>query len=228
MKERPPMNAPLAACFVALALLWSGCSTVAYRLDADLSPPPMAYARLPAQPEPGAAPASLPATNAGAPARERSPNRAADVIDAFQIELELTEGFALQARQIEFSDRRFTLPSQTWIETSFIPYFLRFAARQGLAASGEGMDCDNLARLFREFLALSNHRAGGTRDGDVPCALAKVRQDRSFGGVSGDGSYHSVAILRTELGWLAVEPQTGATTPLADYPNLAGIDWLLF
>lgn len=149
-------------------------------------------------------------------------------LDSGRVELELMRAHAIMPSQIEFSDDAFVLPDQAWIETEFLPYFRAYLDAMGAEPSGEGMDCDNYAQIFKQQLALCNARGGRATAGDVPCAVVKAQQVLPFGGVPGDGSRHSVALLRTSAGWQIVEPQTGAITPLEAYPNRAYIDWALF
>ncbi len=145
-----------------------------------------------------------------------------------QLEAELQASPAIQASQIEFSDRQYILPSHDWLVSEFIPYTLDYFESQGLMMEGEGMDCDNLSRLFQNLLMISNSSGGGTGNGDVPCAIMKVKQVEAFGGVPGGDSYHSLVLIRTERGWHIIEPQTGEIAAFEHYSNRPHIEWIFF
>ncbi|MEM9158394.1 MAG: hypothetical protein AAGB46_05035 [Verrucomicrobiota bacterium] len=147
---------------------------------------------------------------------------------AQQIEAELAAQGSLNPAQLEFSDRLYVLPSHDWLVSTFLPYIDRYFEKHQIRNIGEGLDCDNIAQLFRHQLVLSNAQGGGARAGDIPCGILKTQQRRPFGGVPGDGSYHSLILLRTDKGWHAIEPQTQTISPLATYPNTPHIDWALF
>lgn len=149
-------------------------------------------------------------------------------IDALSIEAELVNRFQVQPSQIEFSDRFYVLPQHDWLAKKFIPFSLEFFQENGVVASGEGMDCDNAAHLFKQLLSLSNTRGGRSHEGDVPCAVIKTTQLHPFGGAPGDRSAHALILLRTSKGWHVIEPQTGAITRLATYPNREAIEWAFF
>lgn len=140
---------------------------------------------------------------------------------------ELHEGFGLRPSQIEFSDQKYVIPSHEWLVSEFIPYSQKYFAINDFDVTGEGMDCDNVARLFRNQLVISNVAGGRAGDGDIACGVIKVKQNKPFGGVHTTNSAHSLLIIRTELGWQAIEPQTGTVATLQTYPNTDYIEWLL-
>ena len=149
-------------------------------------------------------------------------------IDARSIETELADVGQILPSQIEFSDQFYILPQHEWLANEFIPFSLEFFEANDVIASGEGMDCDNAAHLFKQLLSLSNTRGGRSHKGDVPCAVIKTTQLHPFGGAPGDRSTHALILLRTNEGWYVIEPQTGAISRLDSYPNREMIEWAFF
>jgi hypothetical protein len=94
---------------------------------------------------------------------------------------------------------------------------------------GEGLDCDNFSGFFRQQLVLSNISGGREIAGDVPCGILEVQQKEPFGTVKalGDG-FHSLILIRTEAGWMVVEPQDNTIVPLFKYPNRGRIAFIYF
>ncbi len=239
------MSQPIAILATIAAILLSGCATTTHqdRTSATSlsSIPPMVYAGEDRAEHPGASELAAILANEKAPGSQRipvettSPNSAlfasqlaVQAIRAPQLEAELLAVHGIRPSQVEMSDQTYALQSHEWIVETFLPYIQSYFESNDIRVIGEGMDCDNIAQLFRQQLALSNTRAGGAAIGDVPCGILKTKQESAFGGVPESGSdYHSLIIIRTDQGWFAIEPQTQAITSFASYPNRPHVEWVL-
>ena len=145
----------------------------------------------------------------------------ADELHALQPELK---------QNLRFDDNRYVVVEHDWLMKIFVPYFGTFLNHLHAGpAGGEGYDCNDFALLFRAKLSLSNLLAGGARQGEVPCGRLVVWQQVGFGGVTGrPHAVHALVLIRTDLGWYVVEPQTGASTSFQKYPNLSGVIDVIF
>lgn len=148
-------------------------------------------------------------------------------IEAHELYAELVFDNALSPSQIELSDSRYNLPDHSWVTQKFLPYISNYFKDLGISVVGEGMDCDNISHFFRQQLSLCNFQGRQAHNGDIACGIVKTKQIYGFGGVKGDGNYHSLVLLRTNLGWYAIEPQTGEIAPISNYPNASEINWVL-
>lgn len=135
----------------------------------------------------------------------------------------------VKAGVVDLNDNIYVVPSQEWLVRQFLPHFARFRSELNLRHRGEGLDCDNFSAFFRQQLVLSNIASGGELDGDVPCGILEVQQKEAFGTVHslGDG-FHSLVLIRTEEGWMVVEPQDNSILPLFEYPNRDRIAFVYF
>ena len=60
-------------------------------------------------------------------------------------------------------------------------------------------------------------------------ARLTVAQNRGFGGVPGNSrARHVVMVVRTDMGWFVVEPQTTVLAPLHEYANLSSVVEMTF
>jgi hypothetical protein len=127
------------------------------------------------------------------------------------------------------NDTVYVVPSEEWLVEKFLPYFARFRSELHLSHRGDGLDCDNFATIFRNQLVFSNIAAGREFEGDVPCGILEVQQKEGFGTVRslGDG-FHSLVVIRTDKGWMVIEPQDNTFAPLAEYPNRDRIAYIYF
>jgi hypothetical protein len=59
--------------------------------------------------------------------------------------------------------------------------------------------------------------------------ILEVQQKEGFGTVRslGDG-FHSLVVIRTDKGWMVIEPQDNTFAPLAEYPNRDRIAYIYF
>lgn len=84
----------------------------------------------------------------------------------------------------------------------------------------ESFDCDKFAKALTLAIELAASRAGVRAQ---PLAVRiQVAQLEPFGGIPAlppEDPGHALVTLATDAGLLVVEPQTGAHTPLATYPN---------
>ncbi|TVR53928.1 MAG: hypothetical protein EA425_02685 [Puniceicoccaceae bacterium] len=151
------------------------------------------------------------------------------LIASHEIREELSGHYQVFAGIIELNDKKYVIPRHEWLVHDYLPHFSQYLREMGIRPDGEGLDCDNYSLLFRQQMIISNYLGGATRLGDVPAAIMKVRQVKSFGGVRADEeSYHSLILVRTDRGWFVVEPQNGTLTALSRYPNRPFISYLFF
>lgn len=192
-----PRN-PILPLIALIPLIWSGCATL--RL-----PPKMLYAT----------------TGATAEATSRSPAAGGPyTLRDTTLSSELMGIHNVRAGAVVLNDTVYVVPSERWLVETFLPYFAQFRKELRLNHRGEGLDCDNFADIFRNQLVFSNIAAGRELQGDVPCGILIAQQREAFGSVPslGDG-FHSLVVIRTENGWLVVEPQDNTMVPLTKYPN---------
>ncbi|MCH6257546.1 hypothetical protein MLD52_13375 [Puniceicoccaceae bacterium K14] len=232
------MKSTLATIVLLAAVFLSGCQTTiqSSSIQANGRPPAMVYAVDRLSSPSSAHSMSLnsgiaenaPATTLAYPKqafRETAPDES--TVKAHQLYSELVFDYAFSPSQIELSDSRYNLPDHRWLHNEFLPYISGYFDELGISLIGEGMDCDNIAHLFRQQLALSNFQGGRANLGDIACGIVKTQQKYDFGGVEGDQNYHCLILLRTNLGWFAIEPQTGESVEIELYPNTASINWVL-
>lgn len=90
----------------------------------------------------------------------------------------------------------------------------------GFAWTAESLDCDKFSKAFTLAVEVAASRAGVRAQ---PLALRiAVNQMAAFGGVPAmppPNNGHSLVALVTDAGVLIVEPQSGVTAPLDQYPN---------
>lgn len=230
------MKFAFATVVLLSSLLFSGCQSTPPHAHAVTSAPAMIYAADQVSQSPSTEFSSLKAKISGnVPAAGyqqgetilKQPTNDDSNIEAHTLFSELVLDYAFSPSTIELSDSRYNLPNHQWLTENFLPYIARYFDELGISVVGEGMDCDNISHLFRQQLALSNFQGGRAHIGDVACGILKTKQVYDFGGVEGDGSYHCLVLLRTNRGWFAIEPQTGALAVIESYPNIGEINWVL-
>jgi len=119
------------------------------------------------------------------------------------------------------NDHKYVIPQHSWVDGDYGRYFDSYIYYLGAEYNAEGMDCDNFADFYRQNLILANLKAGGARQGDVPCATIVVNQKDK-------GIYHALNLIRTNRGWYVVEPQDGTFTSLNTYRYLRNITKVTF
>ena len=118
-------------------------------------------------------------------------------------------------------DNTYIVPDHNWVAQHYYPYFQWYIHYLRVEYQAEGMDCDNYSAFYKQNMVLSNLKAGGTRYGDVPCAVMVVYQYDK-------GITHMLNLVRTNRGWFAVEPQDGIMTPLNSYRYRNNIKYVDF
>lgn len=125
-------------------------------------------------------------------------------------------------------DNQFVVIDHGWLKSKFLPFFRGYLVSLRARSSSDGMDCDNYSDLFRSQLIVANIIGGGSRRGEVPCAVIVVRTVKPHARVPANPEgLHQLLAVRTERGWYVVEPQTTALCPLLEYPNLPYIESML-
>lgn len=119
------------------------------------------------------------------------------------------------------NDHKYVIPQHSWVNGDYSSYFDSYIYYLGAEYNAEGMDCDNFADFYRQNLVLANLKAGGARQGDVPCATIVVNQRDK-------GIYHALNLMRTNRGWFVIEPQDGTFTKLSSYQYLRNITKVTF
>jgi len=144
-------------------------------------------------------------------------------------ELEQSEA-SLGWRQLFLANSSYQPIEEGWLRSNFMPKFKMLIKRLRMKSSSEGFDCDNFAELFRSELAVENHLAGRSSLGEVACGVLVVEQRRAFGRVLSmrSGGLHSLVIVRTDCGWMVIEPQTLRLASLDEYPNASTIQQVYF
>jgi hypothetical protein len=110
-----------------------------------------------------------------------------------------------------------------WFANAFSPI---------IGANGEATDCDNIAFLYRYTLSATTIKNKG--DAEILCGVLMVKQMHDFGNVMAGPDdkppvLHALNIIKTsDTGWYVVEPQTGTSCPLANYPNKSYIFRIIF
>ncbi|MGF1483142.1 MAG: hypothetical protein ACFBZ8_02130 [Opitutales bacterium] len=117
------------------------------------------------------------------------------------------------------TDNRYVVPSHTWMNEEYQPFFDWYLRYLDTDYHAEGMDCDNYSNFYKQNLVLANLRSGGSRHGDVPCAVMIVNQHDK-------GIIHALNLIRTDRGWFAVEPQEGRIVSLRNYRYLNYIQYV--
>lgn len=112
--------------------------------------------------------------------------------------------------KFNIADNTYVIPDHDWVKKQFDPYFRWYIYYLSAEYHAEGMDCDNYSDMYQQALILANLKAGGTRSGDVPCAVLVVNQRDK-------GILHALNLVRTNKGWYIVEPQDGLFIPLSSY-----------
>ncbi len=110
----------------------------------------------------------------------------------------------------------FVRPDHRWLQ-AYVKWFVRLNRPLHLAFSDDSFDCDKYSRCFVAFADLLAMKAGERR-ASVCVGWVSVNNDEAFGGVEAGGG-HALVIASTNEGIFMIEPQTGAMTPLASYPN---------
>lgn len=153
-----------------------------------------------------------------------APAAAPSTLPAWALRAEL-QGVTRTAVPPGVRDNHFVVVDHAWLRSTFLPFFRAYLVSLRARASGEGLDCDNFSDLFRSQLIVANILAGGSRRGEVPCALIIVRPEKPHARIPADpGGLHQLVAVRTERGWFVIEPQTTALSPLHEYPNLETIE----
>ena len=118
---------------------------------------------------------------------------------------------------------RYEVISARWLRGTFLPALKRqmeAMRREDIPEEDFAANCSGFAlvcRLMLNLSAMSAHaRAPAT-------ATVIVHQDHPFGGLGATGENHCVAFALTDEGPWIIEAQSGACTPLADYPNRTSI-----
>jgi len=134
----------------------------------------------------------------------------------------LTELRSLGIRaRFNVADNQYVIPDDAWLKQQYDPYFRWFLHYLSADYQAEGMDCDNFSNMYQQNLVLANLKSGGSRAGEVPCAVMIVNQRDK-------GILHALNLVRTDRGWFVVEPQDGRFTPLTSYRyrhDIATIDF---
>ncbi|MGF1448993.1 MAG: hypothetical protein ACFB20_06210 [Opitutales bacterium] len=117
------------------------------------------------------------------------------------------------------TDNRYIVPSHDWVKREYQPFFDWYLRYLDTDYHAEGMDCDNYSNFYKQNLVLANLRSGGSRHGDVPCAVMIVNQRDK-------GIIHALNLIRTDRGWYAVEPQEGHVWSLSSYKYLRDIQYI--
>jgi hypothetical protein len=169
------------------------------------------------------------ATTSASPPAANTPGGGHYTLKDSDLSSELRAIHNVKAGVVDLNDTVYVVPSEEWLVEKFLPYFARFRSELHLSHRGDGLDCDNFATIFRNQLVFSNIAAGREFDGDVPCGILEVQQKEGFGTVRslGDG-FHSLVVIRTDKGWMVIEPQDNTFAPLAEYPNRDRIAYIYF
>lgn len=91
---------------------------------------------------------------------------------------------------------------------------------KGFKWTAESLDCDKWAKAFSLVFEISAARSGVTAQPLV--ARIYVNQNKAFGGVPAmppGQNGHALIAIATDAGLIVVEPQSGISVPLAEYPN---------
>lgn len=141
-------------------------------------------------------------------------------ITAQQIYDELTallpEGVWIAPMQYE----EYAILQSRWLRRELSPRVQRTTKSifdKRLTAPDRAANCNAFTALLRFSAQLAAIGASGRQPA---IGALVVMQEDGFGGVSATQELHSVAIARTELGWVVIEAQTGTEVPLPLYPNL--------
>jgi hypothetical protein len=118
--------------------------------------------------------------------------------------------------QVIHQAQAFVRPDHRWL-AAYVKWFVRLNRPLHLSFNEESFDCDKFSRCFVAFADLLAMKAGERR-ASVCVGWVSVNNDESFGGVEAGGG-HALVIASTNEGIVMIEPQTGAMTPLASYPN---------
>lgn len=105
-------------------------------------------------------------------------------------------------RLLILPDARYAVVDSSWLRDSFLPWFKDWCLQSGLSYESEARDCDKFARAFVAQAQFSAWR----RKNRVTGALGWMGVD--------DRGGHALNLVRTQHGWVEIEPQTGHTTPL--------------
>jgi hypothetical protein len=223
MKLGTPILLTLLACSIPA---WFGC-TMAGSHSSVQFPPKMVYAT-------GVAPSkvnqpSAETTSHPTGSAPKAPGGETYTLTSGELLSELMGIHNVQAGAIDLNDNVYVVPSQEWLVEKFLPHFAEYRSELNLRHRGEGLDCDNFSGFFRQQLVLSNISGGREIAGDVPCGILEVQQKEAFGTVSALGEgFHSLILIRTEAGWMVVEPQDNSIVPLFKYPNRGRIAFIYF
>lgn len=126
--------------------------------------------------------------------------------------------------QVNFTRTQFLQPDHGWM-MQFKTWFLRLEKPLKMRFENQLWDCDNYSNCFVAFADLLALRAGETRAAFC-VGWASVYYQRPFGGIR--RGPHAVVIVGTDRGLFIIEPQTGDSVALRDFPNRDTIEAVHF
>jgi hypothetical protein len=132
-----------------------------------------------------------------------------------QIMSELHAGSTAHPQLIHQAES-FVRPDLAWLR-AYIKWFAKLEKPLHLKYQEQAFDCDKYARCFVAFADLLALKQGELR-ASVCVGWVTVDNAVAFGGVE-PGNGHALVLVGTDQGLMIVEPQGGAMTPLAQYPN---------
>jgi hypothetical protein len=118
---------------------------------------------------------------------------------------------------------RYQVISAKWMRRDFLPALkrqMKVIWDKDIPEDDSAGNCNGFALVCRLMLSLSAMEAHARAPAT---ATVIVRQEKPFGGLGATKEDHSVAFVLTDEGPWIIEVQSGAYTPLADYPNRATI-----
>ena len=110
---------------------------------------------------------------------------------------------------------------------SYLRWFRKELSHLHLSYRPENWDCDDFSLALNAFADLAQL---GEKQRTPPHLIGRiaVQQLYPWGGVAGGQEWHEIVIYRSATGWWVVDPRSGITGPLSDYPNRFLIREVLF
>ena len=134
--------------------------------------------------------------------------------DSFDIRKELKIKL-FEGNRLTFFDFHYIGITHSYFE-EYTKWFLNVKTNLLNGSTPESFDCDNFSLLYKSLLSTAVYK--NNKDKEILVGVIMVRQKHPMLGIPA-GVLHALNIVKTDMGWFVVEPQTGEFINLKDYPN---------